>query len=67
MIELADVFRRFAADYLDAHGADATIAPARHRGHPRLPHRRPWRPGVALRYLQRRDVLLSLVCYGRNP
>jgi hypothetical protein len=39
MVEVADVFRRFAADYLSA----------RHRRHPQLPHRGARRPGLALR------------------
>ncbi len=40
MIEVADVFRRFAADYLSAHGASMLPSTsARHRGHPQLPHR----------------------------
>ena len=33
MIEVADVFRRFAADYLRRTARRAAIAPARHRGH----------------------------------
>lgn len=62
MIEIADVFRRFAADYLAAHGA--SLLPSHHRAieeHPGLPHRRPRRPGLALRGMWRRDVLLPFL------
>jgi hypothetical protein len=46
MIEVADVFRRFAADYLSAHGTSMLPSHRRHRRHPQLPHRRARRPGV---------------------
>ncbi len=40
---------------------------ARHRGHPRLPHRGTRRPGLALRYMRHRDVLLALLCQPQLP
>ncbi len=50
MIEVADVFRRFAADYLSAHGA--SMLPSHRRAIDdilRLPHRGTRWPGLALR------------------
>ncbi len=58
MIEVADVFRRFAARLpLGSRRVDAALTSARRRGHPQLPHRGTWRPGLALRAMRYRDVL----------
>ena len=46
-----------------AHGASMLPSTsARHRGHPQLPHRGTRRPGLALRAMRYRDVLLALLC-----
>jgi hypothetical protein len=60
MIEVADVFRRFAADYLAAHGA--SLPPSHRRAIEDI-----LRPGVALRGVQQRGVLLPPLQQSQLP
>ena len=46
---------------------DAAFAPARHPGHSRLPHRGARRPGLALRDVQQRGVLLPFLRQSQLP
>ena len=57
MIEVADVPPLRGGLPLGSRRVDAALTSARHRGHPQLPHRGTWRPGLALRAMRYRDVL----------
>jgi len=65
MIEVAEVFRRFAADYLDAHAA--AMPPSHRRAIQDILDCRPRRPGLALRGLRRRSVFLPFLRQPQLP
>ena len=68
MIEVADVFRRFAVGYpLGSRRVAAALTSARRPGHPHLPHRGTRRPGLALRAMRYRDVFLAFLCQPQLP
>jgi hypothetical protein len=65
MIEVAEVFRRFAADYLSAHGA--SMLPSHRRAIEDILNCGARRPSLALRGVQHRGVLLPFLRQSQLP